>query len=91
MKWLLIAALLGNSSCIAAGAVTGAVIGTLAPIGIAANADDPAKRTAAPSTIIISTLVCAGIGTLIGLLAVEDNKPKKEESTDDESADPETD
>lgn len=67
--------------CIAAGAISGAIIGTLAPIGVAAGATDPNAK-AAPETIVICALVGAGIGTLIGILAVEDNKPKKEDPND---------
>lgn len=81
----LVVALSLTQGCIAAGAITGGIIGTLAPIGIAANADDPANRTAAPQTIIICGLVGAGIGALIGILAAEDRKPKKAEHVDDES------
>lgn len=69
--------------CIAVGALSGAMIGTVAPVLIAADQD----KEPVPSTVVLSTLVCAGIGTLLGILSVEDRKTK-EPDDDDEDDDP---
>jgi hypothetical protein len=70
--------------CIAVGALSGAMIGTVAPVLIAADQD----KEPVPSTVVLSTLVCAGIGTLLGILSVEDRKnvkaPPDDEDEDDE-------
>jgi len=66
--------------CIAAGAISGGLIGTLAPIGIAADRDTEVD----PKTVLLCGFVGASIGALLGILSVEDNKPK-EKPPDDES------
>lgn len=80
----LLVALSVCQGCIAVGAISGAVIGTLAPVLIAADQD----KEPVPSTVVISTLVCAGIGTLLGILSVEDRKNAKAPPDDDEDEEP---
>lgn len=58
--------------CVAVGAIGGGLIGTLAPIGIAADRD----TKAAPETVLLCGFVGASIGALLGLLSDHDNKPK---------------
>jgi len=68
--------------CIAAGAIGGGLIGTLAPIGIAADRDTEVD----PKTVLLCGFVGASIGALLGILSVEDRKTKpKEKPPDDES------
>lgn len=70
--------------CIAAGALSGAMIGTAAPILIAADQD----KEPVPSTVVLTTLIGAGIGTLLGILSVEDRKNAKAPPDDDEDEEP---
>jgi ABC-type uncharacterized transport system permease subunit len=76
----LLVALSMCQGCIAVGAISGAMIGTLAPVLIAADQD----KEPVPSTVVLTTLIGAGIGTLLGILSVEDRKNAKAPPDDDE-------
>jgi hypothetical protein len=72
--------------CIATGALMGGLVGTLAPIGIAADRETEVD----PKTVLLCGFVGASLGALFGILSVEDRKtkPKKEPPPDDEPDEP---
>lgn len=74
-----------QGGCIAAGAIGGGLIGTLAPIGIAADRNQEVD----PKTVLLCGFVGASIGALLGILSVEDRKNAKAPPDDeDEDDDP---
>jgi multisubunit Na+/H+ antiporter MnhC subunit len=74
-----------SSGCVAVGAISGAALGAVTPVLIAAEKSSryPEPVYASDRAVILTSIVGAGIGALIGWLVVTDNKPKKEESPDE--------